>query len=46
MLRLPLKGNNYLSPHIEVKQINELQFDSLAVNAHQLPTAPHKIIHC
>ena len=38
MSRLPLK-DNHLSPHNEVKQVNQLQFDSLPVNAHQIRTA-------
>ena len=39
MSRLPLNGNNHLSPHDEVTQVNQLQFDSLPVNAHQIHTA-------
>ena len=39
MSRLPLKGNNHLSPHDKIKQVNQLQFDSLPVSAHQIRTA-------
>ena len=39
MSRLPLKGNNHLSPHDELTQFNQLHFDSLPVKAHQIRTA-------
>ena len=38
MSRLPLK-DNHLGPHDKAKRVNQLQFDSLPVNAHQIRTA-------
>ena len=39
MSRLLLKGDNRLNTHNEVKQVNQLQFDSLPMNAQQIHTA-------
>ena len=39
MSRLPLKGDNTLNTHDEVRQVNQLQFDSLPENAQQICTA-------
>lgn len=39
MSRLPLKNNDHLHTYDEVKQVNQLQFDSLPVNAQQIRTA-------
>ena len=45
MSRLPLKGNNHLSPHDEVTQFNQLHFDSLLVKARHY-AQQHEMIHC
>ena len=39
MSRLPLKNDNQLSTHNEVKQVNQLQFDSLPINVEQIRKA-------
>ena len=39
MSRLPLKNDNHLSTHDEVKQVNQLQFDSLPINVEQIRKA-------
>ncbi len=39
MSRLPLKNDDHLSTHDEVKQVNQLQFDSLPINVEQIRKA-------